>query len=80
MGLNLSDKPVDAPNWRTVFGVPIMIGLLSLSGLLSAFLFDEIGRYFSWLAVGAPIILVAWLSVKRLLLKRLLAKRLLGVP
>lgn len=75
MGLNLSDKPVDAPNWRTVFGVPIMIGVLSLSGLLSAFLFDEIGRYFSWLAVGAPIILVAWL-----LLKRLLVKRLLGVP
>jgi len=70
--MNLPDKPVAAPNWRTVFGVPIMIGLLSLSGLVSALLFDEIGRYFSWLAVGAPIILVAWLLVKRLLVKRFL--------
>jgi hypothetical protein len=75
MRLNLSDKPVDAPNWRAVFGVPMMIGLLSLSGLFSALLFDEIGRYFSWLAVGAPIIIVA-----RLLVKRLLVKRFLGVP
>lgn len=75
MGLNLSDKPVDAPNWRTVFGIPIVIGLLSLSGLFSALLFDEIGRYFSWLAVGAPIIIVAGLLVKRFLVKRFL-----GVP
>jgi hypothetical protein len=49
-----------APNWRSAFGAPVVIGLLSLSGLLSALLFDGIGRYFSWIAVGTPIILVAW--------------------
>jgi hypothetical protein len=34
----------NAPNWRTVFGTPVVIGLLTLSGLLSALLFDGIGR------------------------------------
>jgi hypothetical protein len=58
---------MNAPNWRTVFGVPIIISLLSLTGLLSALLFGEIGRYFSWMAVGSPVILTAWLFVRRLL-------------
>jgi hypothetical protein len=61
-----SDKRIDAPNWRTVFGVPIITGLLSLAGLLSALLFDELGRYFSWIAVGSPVILTVWLFVRRL--------------
>jgi hypothetical protein len=63
--MNSSDNPIDAPNWRTVFGMPIIIGLLSLSGLLSALLFDGAGRYFSWIAVGSPIILAAWFFIRR---------------
>jgi hypothetical protein len=59
-----------ALNWRSVFGAPVVIGLLSLSGLLSALLFDGIGRYFSWIAVGTPIILVAWLISRRLFATR----------
>jgi hypothetical protein len=58
-------KRIDATNWRTVFGAPIIIGLLSLSGLFSALLFEQIGRYFSWLAVGSPVIVTSWLFVKR---------------
>jgi hypothetical protein len=58
-------KRHDAPNWRTVFGLPIVIGLLSLAGLISALLFGELGRYFSWMAVGSPIILLSWLLVQR---------------
>jgi hypothetical protein len=54
-----------APNWRSVFGAPVAIGLLTLSGLLAALLFDGIGRYFSWIAVGTPIILAAWTVAKR---------------
>jgi hypothetical protein len=52
-------KPGDAPNWRTVFGLPLVIGLLSLTGLISALLFDELGRYFSWIGVGSPIIILS---------------------
>jgi hypothetical protein len=61
----VSGKRRDAPNWRTVFGLPIVIGLLSLTGLISALLFGELGRYFCWIAVGSPIILLSWLLVQR---------------
>jgi hypothetical protein len=43
------------------------MGLFSLSGLFSALLFDGIGRYFSWMAVGSPVIVTSWLFAKRLL-------------
>ncbi|WP_213737152.1 hypothetical protein [Bradyrhizobium sp. dw_411] len=59
------DKRISTPNWRTVYGVPIVVGLLSLSGLASALLLDETGRYFSWIAVGSPVFLVAWLLTSR---------------
>jgi hypothetical protein len=61
--MNPPHNRIDAPNWRTVFGMPIIIGLLSLSGLLSALLFES-GRYFSWIAVGSPIILAAWFFIR----------------
>jgi amino acid transporter len=53
------DKGV-APTWLKVFGAPVIIGLISLAGLLAALLLGEIGRYFSWIAVGSPVILVVW--------------------
>jgi hypothetical protein len=62
--MNSPGKRVDAPNWRTVFGMPIIIGLLSLSGLLSALLFES-GRSLSWIAVGFPIIIAAWVFIRR---------------
>jgi hypothetical protein len=64
--MNSANKRIDPTNWRTVFGAPIIIGLLSLSGLFSALLFDEMGRYFSWMAVGSPVIVTSWLFAKRL--------------
>ena len=64
--MNSPNKRVDPTNWWTVFGAPIIIGLLSLSGLFSALLFDQMGRYFSWIAVGSPVIVTSWLLAKRL--------------
>ena len=58
-------KPGRAPNWRSVFGAPLIFGVASLAGLLAALLLGEIGRYLSWLAVGAPVIVVAWLVARR---------------
>jgi hypothetical protein len=43
-----------------VFGAPIVIAVLTLAGLLAALLFDEFGRYFSWLAVASPLAACAW--------------------
>jgi hypothetical protein len=52
--------PSQRPQWLRVFGAPIMVGVLSLAGLLSALLAGDLGRYFSWFGVGLPIAIAAW--------------------
>ena len=52
-------------DWWTVYGGPLVIGVLSTAGLLSALLYEGAGRYFSWLALGAPIALTAWFYARR---------------
>jgi hypothetical protein len=53
-------EPRGAGRWFGVFGGPIIIGVMSLAGLLSALLLGDAGRVFSWLAVGCPIGVSAW--------------------
>jgi hypothetical protein len=48
------------PPWLRVFGAPIVIGALSLIGLLSALIAGDLGRYFSWFAVGLPVAIAIW--------------------
>jgi hypothetical protein len=60
-----SGKRTGAPTWLNVFGMPIIIGIVSLAGLMAALLLGVIGRYFSWIAVGLPVILVAWRVTRR---------------
>ena len=52
-------------NWRAVYGGPLLLGVLSVAGLLTALLSEGAGRYFSWIGVGAPIALTAWFFVRR---------------
>ena len=58
-------KPRPSRNWWTVYGGPLLIGVLSSAGLLSALLYEGPGSYFSWLALGAPIALTAWFYARR---------------
>lgn len=58
-------KARSSGNWWTVYGGPLVIGVLSTAGLLSALLYEGPGRYFSWLALGAPIALTAWFYARR---------------
>jgi hypothetical protein len=58
-------KSRSSGNWWTVYGVPLVLGLLSIAGLLSALLSEGPGRYFSWLALGAPVALAVWFFVRR---------------
>ena len=37
----------------------------SVAGLLTALLSEGAGRYFSWLALGAPVAVTAWLFARR---------------
>jgi len=51
--------------WQ-VYLAPILIGLLSFSGLLSGLLSDGLVRYFAWLSVGSPLIVCLWFYLRRL--------------
>jgi membrane protein implicated in regulation of membrane protease activity len=48
-----------------VYGGPLLLSALSIAGLLSALLSAGPGRYFSWLALGAPVALTAWFFARR---------------
>ena len=48
-----------------MYGGPLLLGLLSVAGLLTALLSEGAGRYFSWLAVGAPVAITAWFFARR---------------
>ena len=58
--MNRARNPRRARGWFDVFGGPLIIGVLSLAGLLSALLLGDIGQVFSWVAVGSPIAVSAW--------------------
>ena len=58
-------KPRSSGNGWRVYGGPLLLGLLSVAGLLSALLNEGAGRYFSWIGVGAPIVLTAWFFARR---------------
>jgi hypothetical protein len=58
-------KPRSGGNWRAVYGGPLVLGVLSAAGLMSALLSEGPGRYFSWLALGAPVAISAWFFARR---------------
>jgi hypothetical protein len=58
-------KSRSSGNWRTVYGGPLLIAVLSVAGLLTALLSEGAGRYFSWIAVGAPVALTGWFFARR---------------
>jgi hypothetical protein len=43
-----------------VFAIPILLGVLSIVGLLSALLGDDAWDILSWLALGVPCVVIGW--------------------
>ena len=58
-------KSRSSGNGWSVYGGPLLLGLLSVAGLLTALMSEGAGRYFSWLALGAPVVLTAWFFARR---------------
>ena len=46
--------------WRAVFGVPLLVGLATLAGLLAALLHEGAGWVAAWLSLSLPLALIAW--------------------
>ncbi|KJC57028.1 hypothetical protein UP10_30560 [Bradyrhizobium sp. LTSPM299] len=66
-----ADRP---QRWPDVFGAPIVVAVLTLCGLLAALLLGDVGRYFSWLAVAAPVAIVAWAWLRLRLRQRVFGR------
>lgn len=49
--------------WK-VWGIPVVIGILSGIGLLSALTGDGFYDLISWLTLGLPVIITIWFLVK----------------
>jgi hypothetical protein len=58
-------KARQSGNWWTVYGGPLLLSVLSIAGLLTALLSEGAGRYFSWIAVGAPVAITVWFFARR---------------
>ena len=56
--------------WLRVFGVPILLGVLTTIGLLAALIWAGVGKYIAWVTVGAPVAIVCWVWLRRRLEKR----------
>ncbi|PJK15246.1 hypothetical protein CO613_01545 [Lysobacteraceae bacterium NML07-0707] len=54
--------------WKRPFfalwGWPIILGVLSLTGLMSALVSDAWGDIWSWFALGLPILVMAWFGFR----------------
>lgn len=61
-------------DWRAVFGVPLVVGLATLVGLLAALLHEGAGWVAAWLSLSLPLALIAWHVGKAYLGKARLAK------
>lgn len=51
--------------WIRVFAAPMLFAGATITGLLAALLWGVIGQYVAWVTVGAPVLLIAWIWVRR---------------
>ena len=53
-----------SPFWR-LWGWPLLLGLLTATGLLSALVSDAWGDAWSWVGLGVPVAVIAWFAWRR---------------
>lgn len=53
-----------SPFWR-MWGWPLVLGLLTASGLATALVSDNWGDWWSWLGLGVPVAVMAWFGLRR---------------
>jgi hypothetical protein len=51
--------------WIRVFAAPGLLAAGTITGLLAALLWGTVGQYVAWLTVGAPVLVVSWVWVRR---------------
>jgi len=61
----ISRKKAGARGFRQIFAAPIILGLLSLVGLVAALIGDGPFDAASWLMLGLPTGLIVWYASRR---------------
>jgi len=51
--------------FRFVWGMPILLAVLTMFGLLAALLATGIWHWLSWFALATPIVVGLWYSLRR---------------
>lgn len=51
--------------WIRVFAASIALAAAAITGLLAALLRGALGQYVVWVTVGAPVVVIAWVWVRR---------------
>jgi hypothetical protein len=50
--------------WRHIFAIPIVMGILSGAGLVTALVGDDIWDWLSWATLGIPILVIAYFTIR----------------
>jgi hypothetical protein len=50
---------------RRVFGVPLILAVASLIGLISALVGDDVWDVLSWVTLGAMVVVMGWYWLRR---------------
>lgn len=48
-----------------LWGVPLLLAIISLVGLISALVGDGLLDFLSWLGLGIPLLVIAWYLFKK---------------
>jgi hypothetical protein len=51
--------------WIRVFAAPILLAAATITGLLAALLWGVVGQYVAWVTVGAPVLVVLGVWLRR---------------
>ena len=51
--------------WIRVFAAPILLAAATITGLLAALLWGAVGQYVAWVTVGAPVLVVLGVWLRR---------------
>lgn len=57
-------RPVPG-SFRQLWLWPLVLGLLTATGLLSALFSDGWGDVWSWLGLGVPVVVMSWFGLSR---------------
>jgi hypothetical protein len=51
--------------WIRVFAAPVLLAVATITGLLAALLWGAVGQYVAWVTVGAPVLVVLGVWLRR---------------